>query len=276
MKTKTNLTVVAFSLVVFLSMAVASLSAQTFAEELRPFDFSDRFYEENGIIASTLIDRKNGADGESVIDTIYDPRFRNVRITATLPAYTSDGAVVFWNHYADASRESFAPTMAGGVAVDLAYSHPMYVFPSTTMRNSERQAAMIKMGESYFDKNLIGMAAVFLVEYTDRIFTKSGRAALQLLAARNGLSLDGTPIIKTAKELESLSTDGLVTIRLAGPDNSDRSGFAVAKVLQNTELGAIAPDAFLIYVKEPDGKPLAAEAGILALFECLQSGGMCS
>ena len=98
---------------------------------------------------------------------------------------------------------------------------------------------------------------------------------MRLLGERNGFSLDGTPIIRTAKELEGLTADGLVTVRQAGPENSDRTPFAVAKVLQQPELGAIAPDAFLVYVKEPDGKPLAAEAHLVSKFECLQGSGLC-
>ena len=266
---------VLFTLFAFLCLAATSLNGQVFSEELRPFDFTDKYYQDNGIIASTLVDRKNGADGKSVIDKTDIPYFNDIRILETLPAYSTGGSPIFYNYYGGASRESFTTDISGGDAVTLAYEHPMYVFPSTTVRASDRQAAVIDVDESYFDKNLIGISAVFLVEYTDRIFTKSGHAAMQLLASRNGLSVDGTPIIKTARELEGLSTDGLVTIRQAGPENSDRQPFAIAKVIQNPEAGAIAPDAFLVYTKEPDGDPLAAETHLISMFECLKAGGGC-
>lgn len=264
------------SLLAFLFLT-ASVNAQILADELRPFDFSDKFYEENGIISTTLTDRKNGADNQSVFDTPSDPtNLTNIRITATLPAYTGDGEAIFWNYYGGATRESIATDAAGGVAIDLAYAHPMFVFPSTTVRNSDRQAAMIRLAESYFEKNHIGIAVVFLVEYTDRAFTtKQGRLAMQLLTERNGTSLDGTPIIRTAKELDGLIADGLVTVRLAGSDNSDRTPYAVAKVLRNVDSGAIAPDAFLMYVKQADGKPLDAESHLVATFECYKGGGKC-
>ena len=266
---------VVFTLFAFLCLAISSAYGQVFSEELRPFDFTDKYYEDNGIVASTLVDRKNGADGKSVFDKTDIPYFNDIRILETLPAYSTSGSPVFYNYYGGASRASFTSDINGGDAVTLAYEHPMYVFPSTTVRASDRQAAVIDVDESYFDKNRIGISAVFLVEYTDRIFTKSGQAALQLLASRNGLSVDGTPIIKTAKELESLSSDGLVTIRLAGPENSDRQPYAIAKVIQHPELGAIAPDAFLLYTKKADGDPLAAEAHMITKFECLKAGGGC-
>ena len=71
----------------FLFIAVTSSHSQKFAQDFRPFDFSDKYYYVNGVLTDTLIGRKNGADGESVFDWTYDRRYSNVRITATLPAY---------------------------------------------------------------------------------------------------------------------------------------------------------------------------------------------
>lgn len=263
------------SLFAVLFLACASVSAQVMGDEVRPFDFSDKYYQENGIFASTLIDRKNGDDKQSVYDVPADPtNLTNIRITATLPAYDDRGEAIFWNYYGGATRRSFTFDNAGSSAVDLAYGNPMFVFPSTTVSNSDRQAAMIRMGDSYFEKNHIGIAAVFVVEYTGRIFTtKHGLRAAELLVERNGISLDGTPIIRTGKELDGLISDGLVTVRPA--DGSDRAPYAVAKVLRNIDSGAIAPDAFLLYVKKADGKPLDAEAHLVSMFECYKGGGKC-
>ena len=264
----------ALSLFTILLFGAAPIHAQ-FAAELRPFDFTDKTYEENGIFGPTLVDRKNGADNESVIDQGADSRFRNVRITATLPAYTGEGEPVFWNYYGGATKESFTPTIDGSIAADIAYHFPMYVFPSTSVRKGDRQAAMIRIGPSYYEKNFLGIAAVFIVEYAPVISTKMDQFYLQQLAKRNGVSVDGTPIIRTARELEDLLSRGLITIRAGGSD-ADRTQFAVAKVLRSPELGAIAPDAFLIYAKEEDGDPLAAEAHFLSRFQCYQTTGLCS
>ena len=75
-------------LTAFLSLLflVTAVSAQL-ASEVRPFDFSDKYYNANGVIPEMLIGRKNGADGESVFDSASERKYNNVRITATLPAY---------------------------------------------------------------------------------------------------------------------------------------------------------------------------------------------
>ena len=258
----------------FLFVATTSSHSQKFAQDFRPFDFSDKYYHVNGVLTDTLIGRKNGADGESVFDQTYDRRYSNVRITATLPAYDSSGAGVFWNYYTGVPKYGFTEDENGQLAVSLAYLHPLYMFPSTTMKDSDRQAALVRMGEGYFEKNTLGIAAVFLVEYTDKVDTKAGQEILKLLAGRNGISVDGTPIIRTAKEIDGLLEEGLITLTQPSLDEPYRTPFAVAKVMQYAG-SAITPDAFLKYVKDHDGKPLAAEAHFVSMFECLKGGGKC-
>ena len=258
----------------FLFIAATPSQAQKFAQDLRPFDFSDKYYQANGVLTDTLIGRKNGADGESVFDWTYDRRYSNVRITATLPAYDSSGGAVFWNYYSGVPKYGFTEDDSGPLAVELAYAHPLYTFPSATMKEGDRQAALVRMDEGYFEKNTLGVAAVFLVEYTDKVDTESGQVILKTLAGRNGISVDGTPIIRTAKEIDGLLEEGLITLTQPSLDEPYRTPFAVAKVIQYAEV-AITPDAFLKYVKNHDGKPLAAEAHFVSMFECLKSGGKC-
>lgn len=254
------------------------LAASTYAQlsnELRPFDFNDKYYEQNGVIAEMLIGRKNGADGESVFDLSSDRRHGNVRITATFPAYDSNGAPVFWNYQAGVSKAGFTQDQIGPIAAALAFEHPLYVFPATTVKDSDRQAAIIRTGEAYFEKNSLGIAAVHFVEYTDLIYTKAGRAAMESLSRRNGFSLDGTPIIRTASEIDALKKAGYVTLTQPSLDEPYNTPFAVAKLIQFPELGGITPDAFLKYVKTQGGKPLDAEAHFLSMFECHKGGEEC-
>lgn len=272
---KNSIFTAGLSLLTLLVFSVVS-HAQIFAEDFRPFDFRDKYYEANGILAHTLIGRKNGMDGMSVFDTTTDTRFSNVRILETQAGYDDQGAAIYWNYYGGASKESFTSDIDGGHAIELAYEYKMFVFPSATVKESDRQAAMIRATGSYFEKNPLGIAAVYVVEYTSDIFSQRGRRMLELLATRNGYSLDGTPIIRTYNDLSELSREGLVLIRPASSDNGDgRTGFAVARVLQETGRGAIADDAFLVYVKQRDGGPLAAEAHFVSKFECLKDGKEC-
>jgi hypothetical protein len=260
----------------FLSLLfVASSYAQILAEEVRPFDFSDKYYQVNGVIASMLIGRKNGADGESVFDFTNDRKYSNVRITSTFPGYDASGGTIFWNYYAGVSKAGFTEDDNGQRVVALAYEHPLYLFPSTTVKQSFRQSAMARIDESYYDKNDLGIAAVYVVEYSERIVTKEGREVLAILAKRNGISLDGTPIIRTAKEIDSLQKEGLITLSQPALDEAYSTPFAIAKVIRFPELGGITPDSFLNYVKTSDGKPLEAEAHFVSTFECHKSGEKC-
>jgi hypothetical protein len=259
------------SLRLALSIAVFSILtsayAQQFSEELRPFDFTNDYYKTNGIIAETLVDRKNGADGQSVFDAPADnSRFTNIRITATLPAYSADGSAIYWNYYARGFKTSFIDNESGAAAIKTAKNYPLFVFPSAFLRGTDRQAALIPVDGFYFQNNPIGIAEVVFVEFNNRI-SRTGQKTLQILVDRNGTSLDGTPIIKTTAELGSLIAEGLVTL---GTD--DNALYAVAKVIQYPDRGGITPDAFLLYVKQADGQPLAAERHFVSQFECLKNG----
>jgi hypothetical protein len=257
-------------------IVIASISSQAqFAEEHRPFDFADKYYLTNGVIPELLIGRKNGADGESVFDQASEVRYSNVRITATFPGYAEDGSSLFWNYYAGVPKYGFAEDENGPRAVATALVYPMYVFPSAAVKSSDRQAALLRVDDAYFEKNPLGIAAVFLVEYTDLIYTKAGQETIQWLTERNGVSLDGTPIIRTTKELDHLIAEGFVTVTQPALDEAYRTPFAIAKAIRFPETGGITPDAFLNYVKQKGDAPLDSEQHFVSTFECLKGNGKC-
>jgi hypothetical protein len=92
-------------------------------------------------------------------------------------------------------------------------------------------------------------------------------------AARNGLSLDGTPIIKTAFELnDELEANG------CGAEGQEDQGGAdggavwlICPAIQDPRNGAIAKDAFLDTVKKPNNTPL--DPAFTKNFQCLQQTG---
>lgn len=245
--------------------------------ELRPFDFTDKYYSTNGIEAAFIVNRRNGSDGESVIDFAADENYSNVRILATRPAYDYNGAPVYWNLYGEFFKEAFKPGPEGDQARTLAESFPIYIFPSVTAKNQERQAAVIENIDGYFDKNLLGLGIVKVVQYTGT-GTREDKVFLQEIANRNGLSLDGTPIIRTRAEIHALLRRNLISVKVRGTDNNfGRTSFAVAKIIQYPDMGAIAPDAFLVHVKQSNGEPLPSESFFVSDFECFKSeGNSCS
>jgi hypothetical protein len=267
MKFKSLGAALALSIFSILFLGSAISNAQTLAEDLRPFDFSDSYYKDNGIKVETLTSRKNGGDGLSVADFSTDPaKFADIRILETLPAYGSDGNAIYWNSYGVATRESFTSDEAGIRAAQAARNYPVFMFPSSSVRGTDRQAALIAVDKFYFDNNPLGLGRVVLVEFNTRL-SRADVKTLNMLAERNGTSLDGTPIIRTTAELDGLISEGIVTLRA-----DEQKPFIIGRVMQYPDRGAITPDAFLDYVKNADGEPLVAERHFVSKFECLKNG----
>lgn len=96
---------------------------------------------------------------------------------------------------------------------------------------------------------------------------------LSQLGQQNGLSLDGTPIIKTADELNNdLEANG------CGAEGKEDVGGAdggavwiVCPTIPDPRNGAIAPDAFLDQVRRPNGQPL--DPNFTTNFNSLQKTG---
>jgi len=241
------------------------------ADELRPFDFSDKYYASNGVEPSMLFNRSSGGDGFSVFDFTSDTQRNNVRILATYPAYGRGGETLFWNFYGELNRDGFTEDEAGLAAYEIANSFPIYIFPGESRNGGDRQAPVINTAEGYFEKNALGLGVAMLVRYNDTALTKEDALYLQALADQNGLSADGTPVIRTVKQINQLLRRNLVTV--TPRDGRGQIPFIVGKVIQNPGYGAITPDAFLLYTKDANEKPLASEISFIKTFDCLKNNG---
>lgn len=247
--------------------------SSSLGRELRPFDFTDKYYSLNGINAALIIDRRNGRDGQSVFDFTSDENYSSVRILATRPAYAWDGSPIYWNLYGGFFKEAFLPGAAGDDARSVAESFPVYVFPSVTAKDQDRQAALIHNIEGYVDKNPLGLGLVMVVEYSGGPNNRDDAVFLASLAKQNGRSLDGTPIIRMKREIDELVRRNLITVRVRnGGTDPGAPPFVIAKIIQDPGAGAIAPDAFLVTVTQDDGQPLAGESFFVRDFECYKGG----
>ena len=252
-------------------------SASTVEGDRRPlFDFTDAYYRQNGVDSAKLRFRPTGSDGISAIDRAPDANHRNVRMRLTLPAYDLNGDTLFFTVLADMQPAPFTANAAGRRARELAETSPVYVFPvrggdPLSVGNS-RQANMIDMRNGYFSNNPLALWVHVFVNWTDRAFnTALGRATLARLAERNGLVLDGTPIIRTKSELDELTEARLVTQRRIPTTQAGR--WFVCPVFKDPRDGAIAADAFLATVRRADGTPLPAERHFVREFESLRTTG---
>jgi hypothetical protein len=240
------------------------------------FDFSDAFYRTNGIDPAKLVGRRSGTDGLSVPAKAPDANHRDVRVLFTLPAYDTSGKRWFFTVLSDLAPNPFTPNAAGRTAQQLAEASPVYVFPTLTgdplgVGNS-RQADLIDMRHGYFSNNPLGLWVHVFVTWTPKALnTAAGKRALADLKARNGESLDGTPIIKTQSDLDALSAAGYV--KLTKRPTTAQGRYFVCPVYKDPRRGAITRDAFLATVRRTDGSPLPAEQGFVDDFNALQTTG---
>lgn len=255
----------------------ATVGADSLAEEVRPFDFSSRYYYDNGIEPGLIVNRRSGSDNLSVLDTTNDERFRGVRITGVFPAYNQNGDLIYWNLYGELYKQSFRNDLTGENALTAAEYYPMYIFPSDFVRDRQRQASVIDLKENYYEKNPLGLSVQVEVKFTARTSTDDGQKELAALADKNGLSLDGTPIIRTVEEIQYLTRQGLVTQVIKGLDNPSVTSYVIGKVIEKPEAGAITPDAFLVPVQQrDDGERFHADAAFIQKFNCLKDSTYCS
>jgi hypothetical protein len=239
------------------------------------FDFSDVFYRANGIDPAGLAGRHTGADGVSVISTAPDANHRNVRVTLVLPAYDTSGGMHYFTVLEDLAPTAFLNNSAGANAKRIADANTVWVFPTRTGNqtavSNNRQADMVDLSGGYFSNDPLGLWVHVFVSWTNKIDTPAGKGRLADLARKNGLALDGTPIIKSKSDIESLAKDGYVTLIKRGTTETGR--YFVCPVYKDPTHGAIAPDAFLATVRRADGSPLPAEQGFVTQFQSLQTTG---
>lgn len=265
------------ALAVFAAFSVAT-SAQAGDTNLPPFDFSDAFYIANGIDPMTIIGRPNGTPPNSILDdTPNGADFNNVRMLSHTAAFDDSGHPIFFYVTGLPTLASFLDNEAGEEAFEAAEEFKVYEFPRAGNPPfavfPKRQDLIADLSGGYFSNDPLGLWQINLVRFTPAAFdTDEGQEVLAELAARNGLDLDGTPVIRTKGEVESLLSDGFVSIEtppIGGPDFR----WFFCPVIEDPDDGAIAPDAFLEIVELEDGTPLPAELEIFELFHCLQTTG---
>ncbi|HEV2862284.1 MAG TPA: hypothetical protein VGX48_14835 [Pyrinomonadaceae bacterium] len=227
----------------------------------RLYDFTDEFYRQNGVDPAKIVGRRQPVAPLAVADTPYFPFQRYVRALLTLPAYNHSGSPVYWTVMGELNNDGFTDDEAGQRARQVADNMIEYVFPTRDGNpvglGNLRQSVMLDMRNGYFSNNPLGLWTHVWVSYTERAFnTSEGRKTLEDLRKRNGLSLDGTPIIRTLSELDDLFSKGLAARRLRNPNGSEGAVYSICPVVKDPKNGGIAPDQFLAYTRKADGTPL--------------------
>lgn len=243
---------------------------------MNPHDFTDKYYALNGVDANYIIGRRTGYDLLSVIGWSSNPYHRNVRLTATLPAYGANGEILFYSPLGEINDKGFIEDAIGKQAKALADSNPIYVFPENNGNDfafgRSRQAAL--MDGSNMDGFSIGLRSIVLVNYTKKAFGDEGFEMMDYMLKKNGNSLDGTPLIKSFEDLTTLEKYELVSMekRFLWDDTEFAGTYSISPIIYEPFKGVIAPDAFLMTVTRK-GEPLVGEQRFIDEFNCLRKGG---
>jgi hypothetical protein len=230
--------------------------------EDRLYDFTDAYYQQNGIDPTRIEGRRNGADNLSVFDTPFFSYQRNVRALLTLPAYDASSGQHFFTVMGGFNASAFTNNRAGIRAQTIAESYIEYIFPTRDGNpiglGNSRQSGILDMRNGYFSNDPLGLWLHVWVSYTDRAFnTREGQKVLGQLARKNGLALDGTPIIKSLSDLDSLVSKGFAQKRTVARDGSEGAvPYAICPVIKDPKDGGIALDTFLAITRKADGTPV--------------------
>ncbi len=126
------------------------------------------------------------------------------------------------------------------------------------------------MRNGYFGKDPLGLWLHTWVNFTPKaLTTPAGKKALNAMARKNGRAFDGTPIIASLSDIDSLFAKGYIT-KTTRPD-SDGLRYAICPVIEDPTDGGIATDQFLAITLKTNGKPVEPE--FLVNFESLRLTG---
>lgn len=199
-----------------------------------PFDFSDAFYQANGIAPNFIRERAGNPDRNPLHWTVdnsnTDPTRRNIRILETTGGFNDSGSLIYYSIMGTVFPDTFTNDAAGQRAREIANHFRAFLFPKDPEHDgvvvlspappNRRQDNLFDTRDGYFPNNPLGLWILAFVVYTDKAFTPEGRKVLDPIAAVNGRDLDGTPILKSAAQIDNLAANGFVKILNRALDGS--------------------------------------------------------
>jgi hypothetical protein len=210
----------------------ASVRADFLRYNPPPFDFSDEFYQLNGVDPDHIVTRVGNPDRDPatwLLDASNtDPTRRGVRVKETTGGFDKNGNLIYYSIMGMMTPATFTNGEAGVQARALAERFRAFIFPKTE-RNPDhsirsvtlspappnrRQDNLFDTKTGYLCENLLGLWVLSFAIYTQPAFTTpEGQQALAALAAHNGVDVDGTPVIKRLEEIDALTDQGFLELR---------------------------------------------------------------
>ena len=254
-----------------------------------PFDFNDAFYLFNGIDPARLIVRVGTPSRPQnvwVVDNSNtDGTRNNIRVLETASAFDIDGNLNYFNVFAVLNVDAFLDNDAGFRARTIADSFRAIFFPKTPRLpngdpgpvslgfavETRRQDNAFETKDEYFCQNLLGFWVAHFAIYTREAFRPAGQRILREFAQRNGLDADGTPLLRTVREVDQLVALGLMEIRMNPLTGGEGTRWLICPVIPDPREKAIRTDAFLGFATRANGT--AVTPAFPANFVCLQNTG---
>ena len=194
-----------------------------------PFDFSNAFYLQNGINPDHILNRVNGTcpltdmPSCSVGDTSNtDPDRAPIRVLSTTGGFDHEGNPLYYSIFGmlggtTTNPNTFTNDAAGQKALQIAEFFSAYIFPKATgdllspALSNRRQDNVFDTRNGYFVANPLGLWTAVFVSYTAAGLDPNNavcRQARDVLMAKYGADLDGTPQIHKAIEVDDLTKKG--------------------------------------------------------------------
>src|SRR5262249_54314746 len=204
-----------------------------------PFDFNDQHYLNNGINPATILQRVGTPTNNAKNWTIcqagdpapcpnVDPDRNQTRILQTTGGFAFDGGLLYYTITGFVMPNTFTNDKAGQDALGIANRRMAFILPirhadgtyilSPALAN-RRQDNIFDTSSDYLGDDPLGLWILEFVELTDFGLSPAGQAILAPFAQQHGVGTDGTPVVETLDEINSLVERGvfkLVTRNLDG------------------------------------------------------------
>lgn len=232
----------------FILMAALLTSQQVLAgENPPPLQFTDQEYLDNGIDPSLPAPPNplnpfnrpplNFEPTKSVdpLDGVNDNGRAMLQANGDIEAneitggFNHSGEIIYYTVLAKFNKGSFTNDAAGDHAREVANSFVAYIFPKATgpqfvpMFPNRRQDNVFDTRNGYFNNNPLGLWRLAFVKWVDVEDTPDPDRCQDhrdVLMAENGADLDGTPIINTVSDIETLEDGGCILVRSRNEDGS--------------------------------------------------------
>ena len=194
-----------------------------------PFDFNNEYYLRNGLDPTQFATRIRPDDPNATPGRSLDPTRNGTRILEVNGGFDAAGALLYYPAPpVFFPVEAFTNNSAGEGAHAIANKFRAFIFPlkdgdplSPDPAN-RRHDNVFDTSSGYLGRNPLGLWRITFPRFTNTALnTAAGQAALDVLRNRNGVDLDGTPVIKRLSEINDLEARGYLELLQRPEDGSE-------------------------------------------------------